>query len=177
MAFEASNGWYIDDKGCVFRSNGSPLGYPIDLIALRRLYQEERDAELGRWRDPVEPDYVVYVQGDDIACVASEKTGSSLRFVRNATLAVTVFSKVAERYFQTHPQNKPLPTEPGLYRHSYVPVENTADEIPTDVLILYSDGVWGRIYKNCSQILTAEELAQEWHDAGELVRLVEEELS
>lgn len=83
--------------------------------ALREYFQHERDQELGRWRDPENPDMVVYrvPESDDM-------DGRAVRVIDEATGAyiplwerdVTYFERgsmyaTAARYFAAHPETKP----------------------------------------------------------------------
>lgn len=85
--------------------------------ALREFFQHERDEELGRWRWPENPDYVVYVkcesESEPLAGVRvlHERTGRSRdigRAVVNACEAtVSGFGRAAREYFEAHPERKP----------------------------------------------------------------------
>ncbi len=77
---------------------------------LREFFQAERDQELGRWRDPENPDYICYpVAGDpDDIWVVYEGSGLAYMRERNqAFYAGNKFSEVARRYFAAHPEPKP----------------------------------------------------------------------
>ena len=87
-------------------------GIPPDLVssALREYFQAERDEELGRWRDPENPDCICYpVAGDpDDIWVVYEGSGLAYMRERNqAFYAGNKFSEVARRYFAAHPEPKP----------------------------------------------------------------------
>ena len=87
-------------------------GIPEDLVssALREYFQAERDEELGRWRDPENPDCICYpVAGDpDDIWVVYEGSGLAYMRERNqAFYAGNKFSEVARRYFAAHPEPKP----------------------------------------------------------------------
>ena len=62
--FTASNGLEIEigKKGATFvkGDDGTAWVGPNAVEALREFFQHERDQELGRWRDPVNRDLVVY---------------------------------------------------------------------------------------------------------------------
>lgn len=84
---------------------------------LREFFQHERDEELGRWRWPENPDYVVYVKCESESepragvRVLHERTGRSRdigRAVVNACEAtVSRFGRAARAYFEAHPERKP----------------------------------------------------------------------
>ena len=88
---------------------GACLGEYIDsLVALR-------DAELGRWRWPENPDYVVYPIGDgDGVLAASERSGRSLQvsrrpesFHHRTPRGASDLARAASAYFEAHPASKP----------------------------------------------------------------------
>ena len=123
--FTASNNMNVssveDDAGGDLRLGGGPGDrivylWPAETAALREFFAHERDVELGRWRWPENPDYVVYpgdldyVPGRKIFRVLEESTGkdewyavSSFRLYGNdddRTLA-------AAAYLAAHPESKP----------------------------------------------------------------------
>lgn len=68
-------------------------------------FQAKRDAELGRWRDPVEPDYVCYPVGDgETVRVVGERSGISSWLNRKVEATDTGAHGVAYRFFETHPE-------------------------------------------------------------------------
>ena len=87
-------------------------GIPEDLVssALREYFQAERDEELGRWRDPEEPDYVAYPRPDlddgDGRCVLvlDELSGATRTDWEQIALPGP-----ADRYFTAHPLPEPEP--------------------------------------------------------------------
>ena len=82
---------------------------PNDLVssALREYFQAERDEELGRWRDPEDPDWVVYPRRDTVH-VINEYDGLPYMRERNQVAYVDgAVSEVAQRYFAAHPEPKP----------------------------------------------------------------------
>ena len=81
--------------------------------ALRAFFQAERDEALGRWRDPQNPDYVVYQvdRESDFIRVLNECTGE-VRYTRKVMFTASagpflVTRNVARRYFAAHPEPKP----------------------------------------------------------------------
>lgn len=113
--FTASNGWRLDDKGCLRSPNGTLYASSSIVSHLRGFFQEERDHALGRWRDPELPEYVVY----------SRDSSGGVRVMNEVTADVTVCfhqclstnlasGRVATRYFAAQPV-KTTPTVPGLY--------------------------------------------------------------
>lgn len=177
--FTASNGWYIDKAGNVC----APRGFRVITVAgskhVAKFFQELRDHELGRWRDPVNPDYVVYPVGDDVVDVLRESSVSPVTPGPGRQASVTredaegwdrdhsqSFYAAARRYFQAHPQHKPLPIVGGFYVN-----RSHARALGDSQIISNRGGVWRFV---TSSNPDAEAIAQRWHDAGELVRLVPE---
>ena len=85
-------------------------GIPDDLVssALREYFQAERDETLGRWRDPEDPNMVVYPRPDQDdsygRCMSlfDESSGEFwLAWERIAT------HDSSDRYFAAHPKPKP----------------------------------------------------------------------
>ena len=79
-------------------------------------WQAKRDAELGRWRWPENPGYVVYPERVDVVRVVNER-GGGLAIINRAivsVLAVAVdptFYDAARAYFDAHPLPEPRPWE------------------------------------------------------------------
>ena len=113
--FTATNGilFTITEDG-VLRWEG---GYDPRRVtdALREYFQRERDTQLGRWRDPQNPDIVCYpVVGDlDAVWVVYEGDGSRYHATRTdwERIRPHYVSETARRYFQAHPEPKPRPWE------------------------------------------------------------------
>jgi hypothetical protein len=117
--FVASNGVTVDTDvhGCVTVAGVESLRDSSQ--ALREFFQHERDQELGRWRWPENPDYVV-VQADnggERAWVVNERNQQITGWVWRADLdrstARAQVVAAARAYFDAHPEPKPIPTEPG----------------------------------------------------------------
>ena len=82
-----------------------------DFEALRAFFQAERDEELGRWRDPENPDMVVYPHDDVNTTVHDETTGAYLNWSREQA-EDDEYSRgfgfaTARAYFAAHPEPKP----------------------------------------------------------------------
>ena len=81
--FTASNGWTVSSPDSIGDINiCSSKGVFLDYISsdsippLREYFQAERDKELGRWRDPNNPNYVVYPRtGPEDRNILNEKEG------------------------------------------------------------------------------------------------------
>lgn len=115
--FKASNGVEIRPFDDLRRG----AGYSYEEVeALREFFQAERDAELGRWRWPEHPDYVVYPNKNHSVSVIDESTGvreeSLTRDETNHDIPAVrnVFFRAAKAYFDAHPERKPWhDAEPG----------------------------------------------------------------
>lgn len=126
--FTASNGVEIEitEIGGIFAKSvyGHIQAGPGGTKALREFFQHERDQELGRWRDPVNRDLVVYrlpkednTDGRAVRVIDETsgdtfiywETFESFRAGKHAQMW-----KVAVRYFEAHPESKPWDeAEPG----------------------------------------------------------------
>ena len=82
-----------------------------EMDELRAHLQAERDEQLGRWRDPKNPNIVVYpIPGNlDAVWVMYEGDGSRYHATRTGprNLLPHYVSEAAGRYFQAHPEPKP----------------------------------------------------------------------
>ena len=103
----------LDEIGRVrLRRAGEGSGvYTLETTeALRAFFQAERDEELGRWRDPEDPNMVVYpIQGKlDGVWVVDEGDGAgyAIRTGWKHALPHCMY-EAAERYFAAHPEPKP----------------------------------------------------------------------
>lgn len=91
---------------------------PVD-DAMAEWYQHRRDEELGRWRDPLGPDFVVYpapkYDDQDGRCirVVNESTGRSHNFWEHFSSSglgeLAAFDGVAQAYYDAHPVEEPKP--------------------------------------------------------------------
>lgn len=88
--------------------------------ALREFFRAEEDERLGRWRWPENPDYVVYLVGDDIVDVLRESSvsdehrgpGRQAGITRDAARTwdndySQNFFRAARAFFDAHPEPKP----------------------------------------------------------------------
>ena len=82
-----------------------------DLEALRAFFQAERDEQLGRWRDPENPDIVCYPVACDLDAVWVMYEGDGSRYYVTRTdwerIRPHYVSETAGRYFAAHPKPKP----------------------------------------------------------------------
>ena len=104
----------LDDVGRVqLRHAGEGSGvYTLETTeALREYFQAERDIELGRWRDPENPDLVCYPDemSPNWVLVIQESTGDTDTVFRHTwgSTEDDEFILVADRYFAAHPEPKP----------------------------------------------------------------------
>lgn len=112
--FKASNGMKVPVDGHPFalvNANGvtTQTLSAEDAQALREFFQHERDEELGRWRWPEHPEYVVYA-GRSPILILNEMTGDTLRARpedgHTDTGHGTIYNAAAA-YFEDHLERKP----------------------------------------------------------------------
>ena len=131
----------LDELGRVrLRRAGEGSGvYTLETTeALRAFFQAERDIELGRWRDPEEPDWVVspYDRNANAAIVYNERTRFTCFWQRRAaeTSSENHSSGVAKRYFAAHPDGEPhKPWHDAKAGEYWLVTLEGADPIPTTV--------------------------------------------
>lgn len=127
-------------------------------------FQGKRDEELGRWRWPENPDYVVYRADDyDGFMILDEREGKTWTYHWAAIKDDPEFDgpwDAARAFFEAHPERK-LPTENGVY------VPSTADLTSGPLTFVLYGGSW-RATPGSDD---AAELAREWHTSVGLVRL------
>lgn len=119
--FEASNGRVVgtsvdhfDHVSILFGDGGSGWKFTMsaaEFAALREFFQALRDEELGRWRYPADPRYVVYggySPGAEkrLARVINEQAGVSSLFYDGDGYGRDE-SEIATAYFEAHPERKP----------------------------------------------------------------------
>lgn len=78
-----------------------------DFLALREYFRDERDRELGRWRDLNHSGYVVYPKVNGSVRVLEEMTGQSQLFTRDSDFDKDWGGSSARAYFDAHPEKKP----------------------------------------------------------------------
>lgn len=118
--YTASNGARIerDEKGWI-QVDGAGFFEYIDrraVDALSEFFRAERDEELGRWRWPENPGYVVYPVGSGtVVTVTKESNGNSGQFTRELLSGFgeslntldAGYSRAGRAYFDAHPERKP----------------------------------------------------------------------
>jgi|SRR5690606_9550101 len=89
------------------------LGFE-EMVAWREFFQAERDEELGRWRWPENPDYVVYRTDENSILVLRESVGDSEEFQTAWAWCgtgdeppVTEWQRAAADWAKSHPERKP----------------------------------------------------------------------
>ena len=112
---------------------------PDTTNALRAFFQAERDEQLGWWRDPEEPDWIV--------CLP-ENTSNTIALLNERTLNINIWRrkaaeasrghyssvKVAQRYFAAHPDGEPhKPWHDAKAGEYWLVTLKGADPIPTTV--------------------------------------------
>ena len=88
--------------------------------AARAFFQAEQDEQLGRWRDPENPDLVCYPDemSPNWVLVIQESTGDTDTVFRHTwgSTEDDEFILVADRYFAAHPEPKPWEdAQPGEF--------------------------------------------------------------
>lgn len=110
--FTASNGVTItpEDDGFLFADDDDQSSsYHITsrvTAALRAYFTAERDSELGRWRDPENPNKVVYPAGNNGARILCEIDGASFHRRRDDHPSLVGMDSAA-RYFAANPEPRP----------------------------------------------------------------------
>lgn len=96
------------DGSVLFDHANGFLGRAVVMDA-EEFFQAKRDEELGRWRHPQNPDYVVYPLIEDRVRVLREASGTFEDFSRDDASATSgwVPRSVAFAYFEAHPVVKP----------------------------------------------------------------------
>lgn len=82
---------------------------PEMVATLREFFQHLRDEELGRWRWPENPDYVVYPRDEyGQTVVLRESTGHNITFLRGqVNKQGSDYAQCALAFFEAHPEPKP----------------------------------------------------------------------
>ena len=108
--YEALNGRQCFRITRGFENVTVALGGDVDQ-ELADFYQARRDEELGRWRDPENPDMVCYPVECDLNAVWVVYEGDGSRYLANRTrwedIRPHYVSEAAGRYFAAHPEPKP----------------------------------------------------------------------
>ncbi|MDR6867870.1 hypothetical protein J2Y69_002478 [Microbacterium resistens] len=80
-----------------------------EVSALGEWFQKRRDEELGRWRWPEDPDFVVYplISSRGAVRVLQESIGNGRMFVPAAVPDQSRAGRAADAYFAAHPTWKP----------------------------------------------------------------------
>ena len=123
------------ENGMLRLRRGNPqaegLYDPDTTNALRAFFQAERDEQLGRWRDPENPDWVVYPVGDDFRHirVLNERTLFRKAWSRSEANRYAFNDEAVgatRRYFDARP--KPwVDAKPGeVWALTYAGIEETA---------------------------------------------------
>lgn len=81
---------------------------PHEANVIKDFFQHERDEELGRWRWPENPDYVVYPVAGECALVIDEQRGRREPFNRGESgMRDSEAGRAAKAYFAAHTEPKP----------------------------------------------------------------------
>lgn len=111
VTFKAASGRMVrpaEDGSVLF---GAGIGYLSREAAFdaEEFYQAKRDAELDRWRYPLDPSLVVYENVRGTAFVFDEDAGDYQSFTRAEAYAIEglTYRRAARAYFEAHPERKP----------------------------------------------------------------------
>ena len=131
------------ERGMLRLRRGNPqaegLYDPDTTNALRAFFQAERDQELGWWRDPEEPDWIVrpHEYHANSAIVYNERTHFTCYWERRAAKTGSgnySSAMVAKRYFAAHPDVEPhKPWHDAKEGEYWLVTLEGADPIPTTV--------------------------------------------
>lgn len=93
------------DGGLTVAQGGFPIPLlPAAVASLRSHFQAEKDAELGRWRDPSDSEYVAYPDGREVS-IFSETTGcwgQWSEYHARSEAGRDQLAAAAVRYFEAH---------------------------------------------------------------------------
>lgn len=107
----SNGGLRINKPGMGYVSGHEPQTLVSGRVAsLREYFRDERDRELGRWRWPENPEYVVYgsSDSDDVWVHNEREAGAILSSSRNSGGDSEVdYYAAARAYFAAHPEKKP----------------------------------------------------------------------
>lgn len=162
--FVASNGIGVEinnDTGRIVFADTIRPSAPLwmgegEIDALREYFQAEEDKRLGRWRWPENPDYVVYLVGEELVDVLREGTVSEITRGPGREQGISRqkavewdrdysqnFYGAARAYFDAHPEPKPWhDAKPGEVW--LITTRNVSDERAVQVhgdQFHYNDGV------------------------------------
>lgn len=87
------------------------LVHAKDIEEMRAHFQQERDTKLDRWRDPENPDFVVYPLDHYSTvrrrCAIVDETTGRRHYWDSTEVVSSICMRVATNYFRTHPEPKP----------------------------------------------------------------------
>lgn len=111
--------------------------------ALREFFQHERDEELGRWRWPENPDYVVYPTTTRSLRVVRENGNGEAWWVDRGDDRAHEHCHAARAYFEAHPERKPWEdANPGeVWEIEYANGSKEAALVTTENRFRLSNGV------------------------------------
>lgn len=112
LEIKARNGLYVrqcENGGVEVGAETQAKDYtpPAATFALDEFFQAKRDAELGRWRWPENPDYVVYPRSDGVVLVLFERNSEGGILYRRGDPVHDMESEAARAYFGSHHEPKP----------------------------------------------------------------------
>lgn len=141
IAKTGTGGLRVSYKGMDSVSGHEPTVLKAGRVqSLREFFQDERDKELGRWRDPEYPSYAVYELTRDRVRVVDEDTGNVNDINRDTNPTRSDHSpEVAKAYFDAHPVKKPWHgAKPGEVWEVTV----QGDRTPTALTVIEEQGLF-----------------------------------
>lgn len=151
--FEASNGVkvYRTPAGNLTTSNWSAFDSidDFDASALREFFQHERDEELGRWRWPENPEYVVYPHEDGGGRVWNERSCEG--GYRNGLYAHDPEGQAVKAYRESQPAK---PWHQAIPGQAWVVDWNTGDEAFSQALLVADFSAEGRVFADAEEKVT-----------------------
>lgn len=113
--FRATDGTHVDvhDSGsridikCTGSSGEQHFLSVKETQAAREFFQHERDKDLGRWRWPENPDYVVMDDGLNFVKILHEPSMETTTWERGWKDTRSVADEAGVAYFEAHPERKP----------------------------------------------------------------------
>lgn len=177
--FIASNGVKVEPVDAV---GGNLYGLEVDSShihrkigsrttkALEEFFLVKRDKELGRWRDPEDPNFVVYRDkfhdDEEGRCILTvdERDGN----MYHSWSKESIITPVAERYFDAHPE--PKPWHDAKVGEVWVLTQGKDNETrpwiyKQEEYWLSSDGVWALVTDDEINAITAGRRI--WPENGE----------
>lgn len=96
----------LEDGTITFKGSHGYLA-PLTAMDAEEFFQAKRDDELGRWRWPENPDYVVMDDGLNFVKILHEPSMETTTWERGWKNTRSVADEAGVAYFEAHPERKP----------------------------------------------------------------------